>query len=252
MTSATVPTTPPHVNGTRKVAELDWSDVMTGSFPESLARTAWRHAVATVAERAKAALPEANGRIDAAVKLVLAGDVEPLPDGTAKVASQSNGATAYHIVNGTCQCKDAPKAPQGLCKHRLAAAIHRRATTLVTQRLTQLDGDNTAPQAAAAPLADAPVASTLPEAPASANVYIDLAGRKVQVTPRDVDETRLLVRLEAVLARFPSVEAPSEQEAPEGWCSRHNVAMTRSKDGKHFYHKVGETPEGKALWCRGK
>jgi len=45
--------------------------------------------------KAKATLPECHGRVDAAVKLVLAGDVELLADGKAKVASQSNGTTAY-------------------------------------------------------------------------------------------------------------------------------------------------------------
>jgi hypothetical protein len=51
-------------------------------------------------------LPECSGRIDSAVKIVLAGDVELLPDGTAKVASQSNGTIAYHVVNGHCNCRD--------------------------------------------------------------------------------------------------------------------------------------------------
>ena len=101
---------------------------------------AWREAVAEVAARAKAALPAANGRIDAAVKMVLAGDVELLPDGTAKVASQSNGQTVYHVVNGECSCKDFPKAPQSICKHRMAYGIHKRAKTLAKQRLAQLDG----------------------------------------------------------------------------------------------------------------
>ena len=54
-------------------------------------RAAWREAVAAIAEKAKAKLPECNGRVDKAVALVLNGDVELLPDGTAKVASQSNG-----------------------------------------------------------------------------------------------------------------------------------------------------------------
>ena len=54
-------------------------------------RAAWRAAVAAIAEKAKAKLPECNGRVDKAVALVLNGDVELLPDGTAKVASQSNG-----------------------------------------------------------------------------------------------------------------------------------------------------------------
>ena len=60
--------------------------------------------------RRKAKLPECNGRVDSAVKLVLAGDVELLADGTAKVASQSNGTTAYHVVNGHCDCQDFAKA----------------------------------------------------------------------------------------------------------------------------------------------
>jgi hypothetical protein len=34
-----------------------------------------------------------------------------LPDGKAKVASQSHGTTLYHIVNGECSCKDYAKAP---------------------------------------------------------------------------------------------------------------------------------------------
>ena len=45
------------------------------------ARQAWRQAVAEVAEKAKAALPECNGRVESAAKMVLAGDVELLPDG---------------------------------------------------------------------------------------------------------------------------------------------------------------------------
>ena len=50
--------------------------------------------MAAIAEKAKAKLPECNGRVDKAVALVLNGDVELLPDGNAKVASQSNGTTA--------------------------------------------------------------------------------------------------------------------------------------------------------------
>jgi len=57
-----------------------------------------------VAERANATLPQSGGRIDKAVALVLNGDVEVLGDGTARVASQSNGQTVYHIVNGHCDC----------------------------------------------------------------------------------------------------------------------------------------------------
>ena len=99
------------------VASLEWQDVIDSNFPENPARTAWREAVVTVADRAKAALPECNGRVEKAVAIVLAGDVELLPDGKAKVTSQSNGITKYFVVNGACECPDFPKASQGFCKH---------------------------------------------------------------------------------------------------------------------------------------
>jgi len=82
-------------------------------------RTAWRAAVAAIAEKAKTKLPECNGRVDKAVALVLNGDVELLADGRAKVASQSNGTAEYLVVNGECTCKDFAKAPHGFCKHRV-------------------------------------------------------------------------------------------------------------------------------------
>ena len=77
------------------------------NFDQSLTdtRAIWREVVTAVAERAKATLPECNGRVDKAVALVLNGDVDMLGDGTARVASQSNGQTIYRIVNGHCDCK---------------------------------------------------------------------------------------------------------------------------------------------------
>jgi len=72
------------------VASYDWeSDTWTHNSDHP-ARAAWREAVAEIAVKAKAALPEAvNGRIDKAVAMVLADDVELLADGKARVASQS-------------------------------------------------------------------------------------------------------------------------------------------------------------------
>ena len=114
------------------VKEFSWEEV---SSPDFSARAAWREAVAAIAEKAKAKLPECNSRVDKAVALVVAGDVELLSDGTAKVASQSNGTTAYHIVNGHCDYRDYEKAPHGFCKHRLSAAIARRAQELTKAKL---------------------------------------------------------------------------------------------------------------------
>jgi hypothetical protein len=224
------------------VASLEWQDVMDSSFPENPARTAWREAVGTVADKAKAALPECNGRVDKAVAIVLAGDVELLPDGKAKVASQSNGTTKYFVVNGACECPDFPKAPQGFCKHRLAYGIYKRAKTLTSEQMIAMD---TPKAAASEPHSPAP---TLPEAPASCNVYVEIGGRKVQVTLRDSDETRLLSRLATLLQRFPSREEHGEPEPPEGWCSTHRVQMPRHSNAKGAWwsHK---TDQG---WCRGK
>ena len=126
------------------VTEISWDDMLEGKpLPENPARTAWREAVAAIAEKAKTKLPECSGRVESAVKIVLNGDVELQADGTAKVASQSNGSTAYHVVNGHCDCKDFAKAPHNLCKHRLSAAIVWRAHELAKQRLEQLDHAST-------------------------------------------------------------------------------------------------------------
>ena len=92
------------------LTEISWDDIANPAF-ENPARQAWREAVVEIAEKAKTKLPECSGRVDSAVKIVLAGDVELQADGTAKVASQSNGSTAYHVVNGECSCKDFAKAP---------------------------------------------------------------------------------------------------------------------------------------------
>ena len=75
------------------VASYDWESDTFMHHGDNGARAAWRAAVAEIADKAKAKLTECNNRVDKVVALVLAGDVELLPDGTAKVASQSNGTT---------------------------------------------------------------------------------------------------------------------------------------------------------------
>jgi len=234
------------------VTQFSWDDIADPAF-ENPARQAWREAVAEVAEKAKATLPECNGRVDSAVRIVLAGDVELQADGTAKVASQSNGTTAYFVVNGEYQCKDFPKAPQGFCKHRLAYGIHKRAYTLAKAKLEQLNGaENDTRQPPTEPpqaQSQSEAVPTLPEAPASCNVYVTLAGRKVQVTLRDSDEQRLLARLEALLNRFPAEDEPqAEQAQPEGWCHKHGVQM-KLRNGEHGSWWSHKTAEG---WCKGK
>src|SRR5262249_14909172 len=193
-------------------------------------RKVWREVVAEIAEKAQATLPQCNGRIEKAVQIVLNGDVELLPDGKAKVASQSNASTSYFIVNGTCECKDYTKAPSGWCKHRLAYGMYKRASASFKAKAAQFESTETHQ-------------SVLPEAPASVNVRLTLGGREVQFTLRDTDENHLLERLEKLLQRFP-VEEPTL----EGWCSKHHIQMKENyKNNKKWYsHKVG------SIWCHGK
>lgn len=128
------------------VTEISWDDMLDGKpLPENPARVAWREAVAEIAEKAKAALPECDGHVEKAVAIILQGDVHLLPDGKTKVASQSNGVTEYFVVNGTCECHDFPKAPQGFCKHRLAHGIHKRAMTLAKSKLEAVTNAQAAP-----------------------------------------------------------------------------------------------------------
>ena len=162
------------------VTEISWDDMLDGKpLPENTARQAWREAVAEIADKAKAKLPACSGRVDSAVKIALAGDVALLADGTAHVASQSNGSMAYQVVNGHCDCQDFAKAPHNLCKHRLSAAMVRRAQELMKQRLEQRNGASEPPAESPQEQPQHEAVSSLPEAPASANVHVVLAGRTV-------------------------------------------------------------------------
>lgn len=222
------------------VKEISWEEASAPEF-EHTTRQAFRAAVDQVAAKAKAVLPECNGRVEKAVAIVLAGDVELLPDGHARVASQCQGSTVYHLVNGTCDCPDFARAPASWCKHRIAAGIQQRAMQAV-QTTTAVAPVPTPPAAA--------VTHPLPEAPASANCHVTIAGRQVQVTLRDTDEARLLERLTALLAQYP-VEpgAVSQSATTEGWCSAHNVQMRRNeKDGRSWWSHKAED----GSWCKGK
>jgi len=217
------------------VTEYDWQ---SDTFTHPTDRAAWRAAVAEIAAKAHAKLPECNGRVDSAVKIVLAGDVALQADGTARVASQSNGTTTYHIVNGHCDCKDFAKAPHGFCKHRLSAAIARRAQVLVTAQLA-------AATTAQAEPPSQPTPAPLPEAPASVNVHLELGGRQVQLTLRDRDEGRLLERLATVLERFPLTAKPA---ATTPQCPTHGPLKPSTK-GKGWYCPA-KLADG--TWCKGK
>ena len=89
----------------------------------------FRETVALVAEKAKATLPQAvNGRIESAVKLVLAHDVTPQADGSILVGSSSDPMKQYRLEGTTCTCQDFVhgKAPEGWCQH--VRLVHPKLT----------------------------------------------------------------------------------------------------------------------------
>src|SRR5215510_4001556 len=237
------------------VSAYDWESDTFTHHAETQARKAWREAVAEIADKAKAKLPECSGRVDSAIKIVLAGDVELLGDGTAKVASQSNGTTQYHVVNGHCDCRDYDKAPHQFCKHRLAAAIARRAQELAKAKLvTPANGQAEAPHQSAQ--ADAPMVP-LPEAPVSITLKATLNGQEVMVTLRGVDFASVKAQVEQA-SQWLSVQAPpppprqgTAQPAHDDslYCHQHKTAMKRfTKAGRSWFsHK---TADGR--WCKGQ
>jgi hypothetical protein len=162
-------------------------------------RSAWRTIVAEIAAKAKETLPECNGRVDKAVALVLAGGVELLPDGTARVESCSDPTMTYE-VNGACPCKDYERAPSHWCKHRIAAGIQKR----VDARMPP-------------PVPDAPLAPQHHEAPASLNLRVLISGHETMITLRDSDETRLLDRLHTLLKRGDIRPIPKPAPRQGNW-----------------------------------
>jgi hypothetical protein len=201
------------------------------------ARQTFRETVALVAAKAKARLPQTvNGRIEAAARLVVNGDVELLADGSINVGG-SDPTRYYHLVGPTCTCTDFTqgKAPEGWCKHRIAAGIAKRVGELLPQE--------------ASPEGVSP-AYPLPEAPSSCNVYLTIGGHKVQVTLRDTDEQRMLARLQILLEQYPTL--PVQPLGPQGqgkdWCQQHGVQMKENvKDGRRWYsHQVD------GHWCKGR
>jgi hypothetical protein len=92
-------------------------------------RQTFRALIAEIAAKAKAKLPECNGRVEKAVALVLAGDVEVHANGTTTVYSATDPTRRYEVIEGACVCRDWEQAPHHFCKHRIAAGIAKRVRT---------------------------------------------------------------------------------------------------------------------------
>ena len=173
------------------VKEFSWEEV---SSPDFGARAAWREAVAAIAEKAKAKLPECNGRVDKAVAIVLNGDVELLPMAPRRWPARATARRPTMSSTGTATARTIEKAPHNFCKHRLSAAIARRAQELTKAKLdADTNGQAEPPSQPAQP--EAPTAP-LPEAPVSITLKATLHGHEVMVTLRGVDFASVKAQVE--------------------------------------------------------
>ena len=146
------------------VSTYSWEELASPGFADPQ-RAAFRAAVASVAAQASAKLPESNGRIESGGQIGAGRDV------TARRRRHRGGdrqrrdaQKSYEVRPGFCSCPDFDHAPHNLCKHRLAAAIPRRATTLLTT--------GEAPEADVEPLEAPPAAEPAPAIPAQYIVVI--------------------------------------------------------------------------------
>jgi hypothetical protein len=197
--------------------------------------------------------PVQHARLICAVALVKAGQVAQADEHAWHVASTSKPEVVYRINGQGCQCEDAMyRAPRGHCKHVLATLLARKVVALMqapheegVRMPDATDQTTTAVASHESPVVSESPTPPLPEAPASVNVHITVAGRQVQLTLRDTDENRLLARLQAVLERSP-LEPAQDASQGERWCTRHNTQMRQTtKQGRSWYsHK---TDQG---WCQ--
>jgi hypothetical protein len=131
--------------------------------------------------------------------------------------------------------------------NRLGAAIARRAQALVKAKLeVPANSQATSAQPQAVPATPTP---SLPEAPASVNCHILLAGRQVQVTLRDTDESRLLARLAALLRQYPPAQSPTPAAAQTPVCQWHG-AMKESTKVKGTWYCPAKMADGS--YCQSR
>jgi hypothetical protein len=116
-------------------------------------------AIKRLSDLAHAKLPEElHGRLERGTALVLHNMIEPQAEGTYRVMNATG--TKFYTVNGSCDCDDHARAPEGLCKHRLGVMMLKRVEGLLTQGETEPSPAGTTPEAS-----DEPDATTsLPEA----------------------------------------------------------------------------------------
>ena len=115
------------------VSSYDWATgETTYNVPAMDAGQRWNCALSQATEAARKRFPHSNERIEKAYALVTEGKVVLHPTSKTATVQSSDGTKAY-TVNGHCDCPDASRAPEGVCKHKFATLILRKAVALVAE-----------------------------------------------------------------------------------------------------------------------
>jgi hypothetical protein len=121
----------PEVGSHVQISSYSWEDgTTTYNAPAMTPAQRWNCAISQATEAARKRFPHSNDRIERAYALVHEGKVVLHPKDKTATVQSSDGTKAY-TVNGHCDCPDAPRAPEGICKHKFAALILRKASVLV-------------------------------------------------------------------------------------------------------------------------
>jgi hypothetical protein len=123
--------TVPEIGSHVQISSYSWEDgTTTYNAPAMTPAQRWHCAISQATEAARKRFPHSNERIERAYALVHEGKVVLHPKDKTATVQSSDGTKAY-LVNGTCECPDAARAPEHFCKHRLAVCILRKASVLV-------------------------------------------------------------------------------------------------------------------------
>jgi hypothetical protein len=160
--------------------------------------------------------------------------------------------------------RDYEKAPHQLCKHRLGAAIARRAQELLKAQLdapaataaqAEQSAVNVTPEPSPTPNATTGLAEAsnaistppLPEAPVSITLKATLHGHEVLVTLRGTDFASVKVQVEAA-SQWLQAQG-GQTAATTSQCPKHGVPMKLNhKDGRTWFsHRLDN-----GTWCRGR
>jgi len=271
-----------------KSAELSWNDVFSDddlpaydvptipSTPDPTDdRTRFRQALGVVSAEARHKLPGSESRISKATAILLAGDCiasEPVRNTeggvTCRFTVGSSQDVTSHMVSHDdeqgwcCSCADAEhRAPAGLCKHVLASMLWIKTHALLQENPGHSEAHEPGNGAVPPDIERVNHKIHLPESPASVNCHIELAGRRVQVTLRGVDENEVLDRLALLLDRFPPLQPPPDvpttptnntpaEPAPDAeWCGIHSAPMylRENERGQWWSHQLDD-----GSYCKGK